>query len=279
MELQEWVDGKFTETDTDYKIAGRNILYKNEESYLIEGVKLLCDKLHPVSVLEFVFGLGWTASEFQRRGETRHVISEPNIENYQMALTCKESFMGTLSIPRPFTDIEILNIFSWDYNGGETFDLVYDDVLEFGNTRDRHREFVDKFNYDYVVFIQATNVFLKKNYIRKALNIFFKNNFDSLLSVIKSKKFIWEKNKSKFISLNYDYKKRQLRQNLNYYFIENGSFYIFSMKGFMQHKNRLFGKIGYSLMSKNNSLEIDYPEDIKTFKHYIYCKKKVLYQI
>ena len=127
MELQEWVDGKFTETDTDYKIAGRNILYKNEESYLIEGVKLLCDKLHPVSVLEFGFGLGWTASEFQRRGVTRHVILEPNIENYQMALTWKESFMGTLSIPRPFTDIEILNIFSWDYYGGETFDLVYDD--------------------------------------------------------------------------------------------------------------------------------------------------------
>ena len=27
----------------------------------------------------------------------------------------------------------------------EKFDLVYDDVLEFGNTRDKHREFIDNF--------------------------------------------------------------------------------------------------------------------------------------
>ena len=27
MELQEWIDGVFEETDTDYTIAGMNILY------------------------------------------------------------------------------------------------------------------------------------------------------------------------------------------------------------------------------------------------------------
>ena len=128
------------------------------------------------------------------------------------------------------------------------------------------KEFLDKFNYDYVVFIQATNVFLKKDDIKKALKIFFKNNFDSLLSVIKSKKFIWKKNKSKFISLNYDYKKRKLRQSLNYYFIENGSFYIFSKKGFMQHKNRLFGKIGYYEMDQVSFFDIDNKEELSVVK-------------
>ena len=118
MELQEWADGTFEETDTDYKIAGQNILYKNEEDFLVKGVELLCDKLNPTSVLEFGFGKGWTATEFQRKGVTRHVILEPNKENYQMALTWKDNYS---------TDIEILNIFSWDYDGGETFDLVYDD--------------------------------------------------------------------------------------------------------------------------------------------------------
>ena len=118
MEIQEWIDGSFEETDTDYTIAGMNILYKEETEYLKKGVKLLCDKLHPSSVLEFGFGKGWTATEFQRKGVTRHVILEPNKENYQMALTWKDNYS---------TDIEILNIFSWDYDGGETFDLVYDD--------------------------------------------------------------------------------------------------------------------------------------------------------
>ena len=33
MELQEWIDGTFEETDTDYTIAGENILYKEEKEY------------------------------------------------------------------------------------------------------------------------------------------------------------------------------------------------------------------------------------------------------
>ena len=118
MELQEWVDGAFEETDIDYKIAGMNILYKNEEDYLVKGVELLCDELNPKSVLEFGFGKGWTATEFQRKGVTRHIILEPNKENYQMALECKDKYN---------TDIEILNIFSWNYDSNEIFDLVYDD--------------------------------------------------------------------------------------------------------------------------------------------------------
>ena len=56
MEIQEWIDGAFEETEIDYTIAGMNILYKKEKEYLKKGVRLLCDKLHPNSVLEFGFG-------------------------------------------------------------------------------------------------------------------------------------------------------------------------------------------------------------------------------
>ena len=127
MNNQQWIDGVFAETDTDYTIAGQNILYKNEEDYLVKGVELLCDELSPTSVLEFGFGKGWTATEFQRQGVTRHVILEPNTEVYQMALAWKANYS---------TDIEILNIFSWDYEGGETFDLVYDDREPFKDDDD-----------------------------------------------------------------------------------------------------------------------------------------------
>ena len=134
MELQEWIDGRFEESGTDYKIAGRNILYKNEEDYLVKGVELLCNKLNPTSVLEFGFGKGWTATEFQRMGVTRHIVLEPNKENYQMALEWKDNYS---------TDIEILNIFSWEYEGGETFDLVYDDRQEVVSETD-HEAQMDK---------------------------------------------------------------------------------------------------------------------------------------
>ena len=122
MKLQEWIDGTFEETDTDYRIAGMNILYKKEIDYLKKGVKLLCDKIKPTSVLEFGFGMGWTATEFQEQDIKRHVILEPNKEVYQMALDWKDKYD---------TDIEILNIFSWDYDSDEKFDLVYDDRQQF----------------------------------------------------------------------------------------------------------------------------------------------------
>ena len=121
MELQEWIDGTFEETDTDYTIAGMNILYKEEKEYLKKGVKLLCDELNPSSVLEFGFGKGWTATEFQEQGVKRHVIFEPNKEIYQIALEWKDKYN---------TDIEIINDFSWELETDEEFDLIYDDRME-----------------------------------------------------------------------------------------------------------------------------------------------------
>ena len=134
MELQEWIDGAFEETDTDYTIAGMNILYKEETEYLKKGVRLLCDKLHPKSVLEFGFGMGWTATEFQEQGVKRHVILEPNKENYQMALDWKDRYD---------TDIEIVNAFSWEFETDEKFDLVYDDRLE-AISEERHEKHMKK---------------------------------------------------------------------------------------------------------------------------------------
>jgi len=121
MQLQEWIDGAFEETDTDYTIAGMNILYKEEKEYLKKGVELLCGRLRPSSVLEIGFGKGWTATEFQEQGIKRHVILEPNKEVYQTALDWKDKYNS---------DIEIVNTFSWEYETDEKFDLVYDDRME-----------------------------------------------------------------------------------------------------------------------------------------------------
>ena len=123
VEITDWINGKFEETDIDYKIAGKNILWKYEENFLAKGVELLCKKHKPKSILEFGFGKGWTATEFQKQDVQRHVILEPNKENYQMALEWKKQFDDS--------DIEILNIFSWDLNTEEKFDLVYDDRQQF----------------------------------------------------------------------------------------------------------------------------------------------------
>jgi len=129
--LANWINGKFEETEIDYKIDGKNILWKYEEPILKKGVELLCKQHKIKSVLEFGFGMGWTATEFQKQGVERHVILEPNKENYQMALKWKKEFDNFFNLQTDDSDIEILNIFSWDFETDEKFDLVYDDRQQF----------------------------------------------------------------------------------------------------------------------------------------------------
>ena len=81
-------------------------------------------------------------------------------------------------------------------------------------------------NIDILVFVQATNTFISHKHIDEAINKFIKKKYDSLLSVVESKHFLWEK-KILTKSINYSYKKRAMSQSLKGYYVENGSFYIF----------------------------------------------------
>jgi hypothetical protein len=132
MTNEEWINGKVEETDTQYRVSGRTFLWKDEIQILKKGVELLCQKFNPKSILEFGFGMGWTASEFQKQGVEKHTILEPNKELYQKALEWKSKHDDS--------EIEILNIFSWDYETDKIFDLVYDDRQAFQNSVDGENE-------------------------------------------------------------------------------------------------------------------------------------------
>ena len=124
-------------------------------------------------------------------------------------------------------------------------------------------EFLKKnYDFDIIVFLQATNPFINSNYLDEAILKFEKENYDSLLSVTKSKSFLW-KNKKFTKPINYNYKKRKMSQVIKGYFIENGSFYIFYKKNFLKFKNRLHKKIGTFEMSKNSMIEIDDFKDLE----------------
>ncbi len=127
-------------------------------------------------------------------------------------------------------------------------------------------EFVEKYNYDLIFFIQLTNVFLKTKDINEAIKIFFKKKYDSLLSVIETHRFLWVENKDCIKPLNYDIKKRPLKADMKSYFMENGSFYIFLTKNYKKYKNRLHKRIGYYVMNKESYFDIDDKEDLKIVK-------------
>ena len=111
-------------------------------------------------------------------------------------------------------------------------------------------------NKDCFILIQATSPLLIKNDIEKGLNIFNEN--DSVLSCVKSKRFLWSDTGK---PLNYDYKNRPRRQDFAGFLMENGAFYISSIHDILKSENRISGKIGVSEMPEYTAVEIDEEED------------------
>tara|TARA_B110000027_G_C16074655_1_gene280776 strand:+ start:114 stop:761 length:648 start_codon:yes stop_codon:yes gene_type:complete len=129
-------------------------------------------------------------------------------------------------------------------------------------------EFLLKNNCDYLIVIQATNPFLKKEHLDRAIMKITKNKYDSLVSVVNTKFFIWKKIKTICKPLNYLLSKRPRSQDIKEnQLIENGSFYIFKRKNFLKYNNRLHGKITYYTMPKESLFEIDEKEDLKIVRN------------
>ncbi|MDA0195260.1 MAG: HAD hydrolase family protein [Bacteroidetes bacterium] len=111
---------------------------------------------------------------------------------------------------------------------------------------------------DLVFLVQATSPFTLSKDFDGALKKFQLENADSLLSGTKFKRFLWDYSGD---SLNYNYEKRPRRQDFKGTFLENGAFYISSVKQILDSKNRLSGKIGLYEMPDYTSLELDEPDD------------------
>ena len=117
---------------------------------------------------------------------------------------------------------------------------------------------------DYVLAPQVTSPLREPSDFSKAIDLIITEQADSLLSVAEIEDFfIWEKNKNKDPeSVNYDYKNRQLRQNIDNKYLENWSFYIFK-PNLLINNNRLGGKKLLFEMERYKMFQIDNIEDVK----------------
>jgi CMP-N,N'-diacetyllegionaminic acid synthase len=120
--------------------------------------------------------------------------------------------------------------------------------------------------YENIILLQPTSPFRTSKHIDEAIIKYINDKYDSLFSAYLDKLFLWIKN-PKLKSKSYNYRKRERTQSMKPFIVENGAIFIFKTKGFLKYKNRLFSKIGYYLMSKKDSLEIDNKDD------YILAKK------
>lgn len=121
-------------------------------------------------------------------------------------------------------------------------------------------ELAEKINYDFDVFcvLQATSPLQTREDINKVLKKIENENYDSALTVVEAKRFIWSE---KGESLNYDFMKRPRRQEHKAMLIENGAVYAITKQMFLKTKNSLGGKIAVVPMAEESLYEIDEPCD------------------
>lgn len=124
-------------------------------------------------------------------------------------------------------------------------------------------ECINEYNFnnnDLFILVQATSPLVQKNDFDFALKKFYKSDCESLLTCTKTKRFFWS---SEGVPLNYNYKNRPRRQDNKGTLMENGSFYINSIKNIKKYKNRISENICIYEMPHFTSIEIDDEDDWK----------------
>jgi N-acylneuraminate cytidylyltransferase len=123
-------------------------------------------------------------------------------------------------------------------------------------------EFARNYEFDNIALIQATSPLLTAEDLDGGFSVFHGRDTDSVLSVVRQKRFNWEIDKNGFASpTNYDVFHRPRRQEFDGYLVENGAFYITSRARLLETKNRLSGNIRAYEMDESTYVEIDEPGD------------------
>ncbi|WP_428086374.1 cytidylyltransferase domain-containing protein [Candidatus Thioglobus sp.] len=140
-------------------------------------------------------------------------------------------------------------------------------------------EFIDKNSFDaddLFLLVQATSPLTQTKDFDRALEKLQKDKSNSLLTCTRTKRFFWTDDNT---PLNYDFQSRPRRQDFKGMLVENGAFYINSIKNIKKYKNRLSGKISIYEMEEFTTIEIDEDDDWAIaeklmYKHVLANKKK-----
>jgi CMP-N-acetylneuraminic acid synthetase len=107
---------------------------------------------------------------------------------------------------------------------------------------------------DQIILIQATSPLIVSNDLSLALLQLEKSELNSLVSGVKFKRFLWNKDGS---PNNYNIYNRPRRQDFNGIFLENGAFYISTVEAIIRTKNRVEIPAELYFMKEESAYEID----------------------
>jgi len=121
-----------------------------------------------------------------------------------------------------------------------------------------------------VVFLQATSPLRKPGDIDRAIELFRRDEADSLISVTRADDLtIWEQRGGEWNSVNFDYRNRGMRQDRPSQYIENGSIYLFTPSVLRSFGNRIGQKLSVYPMEFWQTWEIDTIEEVDLVEFYL----------
>jgi len=178
---------------------------------------------------------------------------------------CLSALQNSKNIDKIFlaTDCEeirsIVNNFS--FSKVNLYDRSEENSSDSASTESVMMEFLDKNSFDdddLFLLVQATSPLTQTKDFDKALNMMKVAKSDSLLTCVRTKRFFWNDNGT---PLNYNYLSRPRRQDFDGMLMENGAFYINTIRNIKVNKNRLSGKISIYEMEEFTATEIDEHDD------------------
>lgn len=121
-------------------------------------------------------------------------------------------------------------------------------------------EFTQKIegDYDILCLLQATSPLTTRTDIDLCLQKVEQESFDSALTTVRLKRFIWDEMGR---SINYNYKNRPRRQDFDGFLVENGAVYVTTKEVFEKTGIRIGGNIATVEMPEDTFIEIDNPSD------------------
>lgn len=117
---------------------------------------------------------------------------------------------------------------------------------------------------DLVVGMQPTSPIREPSDLDDAIALFQDRHYDSMFSCCEvGDFFLWKiLPDGHLVGDNHDHTNRQLRQNIEKRYLENGSFYLFTPTLLRTQRNRLGGRIGQFVMPRHKMFQVDTLEDL-----------------
>lgn len=128
-------------------------------------------------------------------------------------------------------------------------------------------EVANRYLFETMVLIQATSPLIEEQHLTEGIRKYFQTGADSLLSVVRQKRFVWQETADGAVPVNYNPASRPRRQDWDGMLVENGAFYVTSRERLLATGVRISGRTALYEMPESTYFEIDDPTDWVIAEH------------